>query len=100
MKREFHVGDKCRIRQWDDMQAEFGLNSYGNINCQFTFIKDMSSLCGRPFTVRTKTPSGSYYAKEDTDFGWSISADMLEYDTDVQAEEEQMAAPDIANFIQ
>lgn len=100
MERKFEVGDRCRIRQWDDMQAEFGLTYSGDIRCKFTFTKPMRGLCGSPFTVRAKTLGGDYYAEENIYGGWAISADMLEYDTDIQAEEEQMAAPDITNFIQ
>lgn len=52
MKRHFNVGDRCRIRQWDDMAAEFGLR-YGAILCNGTFEKNMRYLCGEPFTIKT-----------------------------------------------
>ena len=36
----FGVGDKVRIREWDDMVAEFGLED-NEIPCRATFIEDM-----------------------------------------------------------
>lgn len=27
----YNVGDKVTIRQWDDMESEFGLNEFGDI---------------------------------------------------------------------
>ena len=27
----YHIGDKVTIRQWDDMESEFGLNEFGDI---------------------------------------------------------------------
>ena len=31
MKHEFKVGDRVRIRQWDDMEKEFGINENLNL---------------------------------------------------------------------
>lgn len=46
MKREFHEGDVVRVRQWDDMEMEFGLSDYGSIACLFTFTDQMKCFCG------------------------------------------------------
>lgn len=43
---KFSPGDRVRIRQWDDMAQEFGLTSYGSIQCRYTFARSMKSLCG------------------------------------------------------
>lgn len=48
----YNIGDKVTIRQWDDMESEFGLNLYGNINlpgCLFT--KRMKQYCGQTFPI-------------------------------------------------
>jgi len=29
---KYKAGDKVRIKTWEDMEKEFGLDSYGNIN--------------------------------------------------------------------
>ena len=52
----FNIGDVCRIRQWDDMVAEFGtLNPYGDtsyINVPGLFTPEMRYLCGMTFTIK------------------------------------------------
>lgn len=47
----FTVGQKVRVRQWNDMAEEFGLNDYGYIDCPYEFIPMMEPLCGRVFTI-------------------------------------------------
>ena len=48
-----HVGDTIRIRDWDDMESEFGED-----NCDITvtgytcFVRRMKKFCGQEFTVR------------------------------------------------
>lgn len=55
MKNKFKVGDRVRIRQWDDMVKEFGLTVDGHIpftkTCSTTFMDDMKYLCGRTATI-------------------------------------------------
>jgi hypothetical protein len=55
MKNKFKVGDRVRIRQWDDMVREFGLTDDGHIpftkTCSTTFVADMKHLCGRTATI-------------------------------------------------
>ena len=44
----FKVGDRVRIRDWDDMEREYGLNSLGSINGpNDVFAKSMKRLCGK-----------------------------------------------------
>lgn len=51
MKNRFKVGDRVRIRQWDDMVKEFGLIDGYSIpftkTCKTMFVDDMKHLCGR-----------------------------------------------------
>jgi hypothetical protein len=35
----YNVGDKVTIRQWDDMESEFGLDKYGGIKVPKTFTE-------------------------------------------------------------
>lgn len=55
MKNKFKVGDRVRIRQWDDMVKEFGLTDRGYIpftkTCATTFTDTMKYLCGRTATI-------------------------------------------------
>lgn len=81
----FKVGDVVRVRQWDDMMSEFGLNFEGDINCAACFTINMKDLCGEVFTISKMTKYGSkkVYVVSGHDFGWTITTDMLEsFDTE------------------
>lgn len=82
---DIHIGDVLRIRQWDDMVDEFGVDSYGNIPCNRMFVKNMKSLCGKQFTVSETDKVCGYYKSEEgvecddiSHMMWKITADMLE----------------------
>lgn len=74
---ELKVGGRVRIRDWDDMEREFGLNGLGVIRCENMFTLGMRRLCGRegivttirPGVVETDIPDVSPY---------TLSANMLE----------------------
>lgn len=79
MKREFHIGDVVRIRDWDDMEAEFGLNRYGNIDCRFTFTHKMSAYCGEVYTIERIRGEHVYFEERhslSSDF--NVAFDMIE----------------------
>lgn len=40
------VGDRVLIRQWKDMENEFGQNYAGDIDCRHVFTREMEPLCG------------------------------------------------------
>lgn len=40
----YNVGDEVTIRQWDDMESEFGLNKFGSIDVPESFTKEMKRL--------------------------------------------------------
>ena len=44
---KFKVGELVRIRQWEDMEKEFGLTMLGSISCQCCFTDEMKPLCGK-----------------------------------------------------
>ena len=44
---KFKVGELVRIRQWDDMEKEFGINSEGTILTLHGFVVNMTPLCGK-----------------------------------------------------
>ena len=79
----FCVGDKVRIREWDDMVAEFGLEEDNEIPCRATFIEDMREYCGREYTI-----DGIYgedsdsclvtFAEPDAPSGYTWSSDMIQ----------------------
>lgn len=51
-KEEFKVGDRVIIRDWDDMEREYGLNPNGNIRCKSTFTTEMKKFCGKVAQIK------------------------------------------------
>lgn len=77
----FKVGDRVRIRQWNDMVRD-GKIKGGNICLHGgTFVKRMRHLCGREATVSELTGCG-YRLKDWSDASggtcWGYSEEMLE----------------------
>lgn len=89
---DIHIGDVLRVREWDDMLAEFRLDSDGCIALSKSyFAPNMRYLCGKTFTVDRMEPYldttliHSAEKVENYDFTsnlanhtWSITSDMLE----------------------
>lgn len=77
---KYKIGDKVRVRQWDEMEKEFGLDPWGDIKCDHIFTRDMREYCGKVFTVRDVFPP--VYRLGDCKIGsklwWNFSDDMLE----------------------
>ena len=72
---KFKVGDKVRVREWDDMLKEFGGNK-ACIFCEGIFICDMKEFCGKVFRVK-RTRTESLYELDGEASGWAFSDDML-----------------------
>lgn len=95
----FNVGDTVRIRQWDDMEREFGLDLDGCIDCQHTFISDMKDLCGLTFQIADEVNNGTIGRIR----GFTISEDMVELvkeeqlDADTSAIESYLATLTVAS---
>ena len=47
----YNIGDKVTIRQWDDMESEFGLDEHGNINVPKVFTEPMKQYWDRYFPL-------------------------------------------------
>ena len=73
---KFKIGDKVRVREWDDMAKEFGLSRYGNIKTPGScyFDRCMREWCGKTLTIKTVSASG-YNVKET---GWCWTDYMFE----------------------
>lgn len=73
----YKIGDKVRVRQWDDMAKEFGVDN-GNILINgFYFIKEMKQYCGKTYEVYD---TGLHYilATENEVLEWYFTDSMLE----------------------
>lgn len=72
----YKVGDKVRVRQWDDMAKESGLNDCGDINNGFT--QSMEHFCGRIYEIY-KVYNYYYILKDESIvFDWCFTDEMLE----------------------
>ena len=72
---KFKVGDKVRVREWDDMKKEFGGDGL-IIPCRCSFVGDMKELCGKVFYVKKVITEFSYNLDVKCSV-WSFSDDML-----------------------
>lgn len=75
---KYKVGDKVRVRQWDDMAKEFGVNN-GNIPINgCLFVKEMKQYCGRTYEVYGKSLYYYILATENEVLEWCFTDSMLE----------------------
>lgn len=74
MNMGYKVGDKIKIKEWDDMEKEFGLDFYGDIKCKCTFVKNMKKYCGKTLEISEITLSGNYIVEESF---FTFSDDMI-----------------------
>ena len=80
---KYKVGDKVKIRKWDDMAAEFDVDFSGDIETpSFYFTREMEKFCGKIVTIKYQcvdTDDEEYYEiVEDTDNEFCFSDDMFE----------------------
>lgn len=47
----YNIGDEVTIRQWDDMESEFGLNEHGGIKIPKVFTMYMKKYCGQTLPI-------------------------------------------------
>ena len=50
-RKHYKVGDRVRIRDWDDMKREFGVDREGDIQAETWFRKKQKYLCGEKGTI-------------------------------------------------
>lgn len=70
----YEVGDKVLIRDWDDMEKEFGLDSDGDIRCTPCFSTKMKKFCNKIITVFKVDKDGDCYTEGE---GWAFSRCMI-----------------------
>lgn len=61
---KYKVGDRVRVREWEDMAKKFGINGDGNIKSRILFVRDMKLFCGKTVTI-SNVGEGYYRIKED-----------------------------------
>ena len=75
------VGNKIRIREWDDMEKQYGyryVDDFKVINVYMSFTEDMKKICGDVINIDEEIEKnykgGGYFYYQ----GFTISTDMLE----------------------
>ena len=71
---KYKVGDKIKIREWEDMEKEFGLDYNGNIKCECTFVRNMKRYCGKTLEILKITAKGNYFVEGNC---FTFSDDMI-----------------------
>ena len=75
---KYKVGDKVRVRQWDDMVKEFGVDKFGHISTKTGyFTKRMKEFCGGVYEIDSVLEKG-YWLKNRDGYFWYFTDDMLE----------------------
>lgn len=76
--QKFKVGDRVRVREWDDMAEEFGTINGGLALGEGTcFIKEMRYLCGQTGTVVQAKPEGCL--NQTLTIDWDNSEESLDW---------------------
>ena len=80
----FKVGDRVRIRDWDDMEREYGTDSDGDIKVpDMSFLQCMRHLCGRYATIRSIDRQDNIiglenWSDDSGDTLWCFTTEMVE----------------------
>lgn len=73
---EIKVGNRVKIRDWDDMEEEFGLDSWGHINMPLCFNPAMKTFCGKIVVItRVDEDDGSFKISDDS--AWWFDKNMI-----------------------
>lgn len=72
----YEVGDKVLVRDWDDMEREFGVSLLGGIKSKCAFTSIMREYCNRTLTIGRITDEGNYCMLEDRYFFY-FSSDTI-----------------------
>ena len=65
---KYKVGDKVRVRQWEDLKSQYETDEYGEINVGVIFIEDMKNFCGKELVIEGFNYEG--YAYESNGWSW------------------------------
>ena len=72
---DIKAGDTVYIREWDDMEREYGISLSGSISCDGSFVAEMRNLCGKAFTVRAIEKHGRILFTQS--LSYTVTTDMI-----------------------
>ena len=70
---KYKVGDKVKVRSWEEMEKQYGLDFDGDINISVCFVKSMREYCGKILTIN-RVCSDHYNMAESC---WNWTDEML-----------------------
>lgn len=73
---KYKVGDKVRVKSFEKLKKEFGVDSRGNVNTRPIMNAKMQKRCGDIVTI-AETYGAIYTIKDDADF-WNWTDNMFE----------------------
>lgn len=71
-QRKLKVGDVVRVRAWDSMEEEFGLDADGDIDTSPCFVEKMRPYCENVFAISGEF-DGCFYLRGADDFVFGAS---------------------------
>ena len=75
---KYKVGDKVRVRQWDDMVEKYGMIEYCVNTPNYSFVPEMRKHCGKVVIIgKVNEFMGTYYIEGDIG-GWYWTDEMFE----------------------
>lgn len=72
---KYKVGDKVKIKTWEQMKSEFGLDYDGDIDSPLCFTRGMAEFCGEIHVI-SEAEEGEYRLNGCE--GWSFADYMIE----------------------
>lgn len=75
---KYKVGDKVRVRQWDDMAKEFDVNDGDIYMTDCRFIKEMKQYCGKTYEISNMCLVYYNLKTENKVLDWVFTDEMLE----------------------
>lgn len=84
------VGDKVKIRSWESMEKEFGLDTDGDIGAPTCFVQGMRKFCGQTVTVKEiGLAEGDFFIEEDNRGYYFVEEFVESIVTDEHSEPDQ-----------
>lgn len=83
-EKPFKEGERVRFKSWEEMEKEYGVDSFGDIKCYLDFTTEMKPFCNTYATIREIDSSGEVIlmlssAKNISLSDWQFSTDMIKH---------------------
>lgn len=75
---KYKVGDKVRVRQWNDMVKEFGYDGVNIYIDEYYFVEEMKQYCGKTYEVCDTNSFRCILKTENEVLNWFFTDGMLE----------------------